>query len=147
MPAFGGPAMATTNPSRRRSPRSLCKHRRNVAFERPGNLQSRRYKILRHVSLIGKVDARLNERKRLDQLRPPVLGPVPQRPRHLPEGLAPLPLRLGHYQVGKAFHRSQIELAVFKGAAREFARLRGSQTVDLSKCRKDRRDDGVTACS
>src|SRR4029079_6854880 len=102
---------------------ALCKHRRNVAFERPRNLQGRRYKILRYVSLIGKVDARLNKSKRLDQLRPPVLGPVPQRSRHLSEGLAPLPLRLAYHQVGKPFHRGQIELAVFKGAAREFARL------------------------
>ena len=85
---------------------SRRQHRGNVVLERPCNLQRRRYKILRHVGLIGKIDARFDECERLDQLCPPVFRPIPQCPRHLPECLPTLPFGLGHHQIGKAFHRS-----------------------------------------
>ena len=52
-----------------------------------------------------------------------------------------MPFRLGHHQVGKAFHRGQIKLAVFKRAASEFARLRGRRPSICDKRRKYRRDD------
>src|SRR5262245_29045601 len=124
---------------------ALHQHRGNVALKQTSNLQRWRHKILRHVRLIRKIDACLNESKRLDQLRTPILRPVSQRSSHLPKGLAALPFRFGFNEVSKAFNRSQIELAILKSTTRELARLRRTQAIDLRECSKDRRNDGTAS--
>ena len=94
-------------------------------------VQRWRYKVLWHIGFIGKVDACFNEGKRLDQLRSPFLRTLAKCACHLAESLTALSFRFSHYKIGQALHRCQIELAVFKCAAREFTRLRRPQAVNL----------------
>ena len=78
---------------------------------------------------------RLDQRQRLDQPLPPGLGAVAEQALHLAERLPALALRLRRHQVGEAFHRGEIELAVLEGAAGELAGLGRAQALDASRAR------------
>ena len=97
------------------------------------HIQSRSDQLFRHVGLVGKIDTGLDQRQRLDQPPPPGLGAVAEQALHLPERLPPLPLRLGADQIGKAFNRCEVELAVLEGAAGELARLSRAQALDAAE--------------
>ena len=124
LPAFGGPAIATTSPSRSRSPRarpaSAC---RNLVAQLARDLQRRPDQVLRHIGLVGKIDPRLDQRQRLDQPRAPALGAVAEQALQLPKRLPALRLGFGADQIGQPLDRGEIELAVLEGAAGELARL------------------------
>src|SRR5215470_12869688 len=82
-PALGGPAMATTRPSRRRSPRRSSMSAAAISW-----------RSVRALARVGKIDARLDQRQRLDQPRPPRLGAPAQASGVLAVGLASLRLGL-----------------------------------------------------
>ena len=133
-PAFGGPAIATTSPSRRRSPRATIRDASAIiAAQLLRSMKGRTDQILRHISLVGKVDPRLDQRQRFDDLPPPRLGPVPDQTLELPERLPPLGRRLRGNEVGQAFDFGQIEAPVLEGAPRELARLSKPAALDAPK--------------
>ena len=101
--------------------------------------------IVRHVGLVGKVDAGFDQRQRLDEFLPPGLGAVTQRAGHLPIGLPALALGFRHYQIGEAFDGGEIELAVLEGAAGEFAGLGGAQILEAGEGGQRRRDHRAAA--
>ena len=72
-------------------------------------------------------------------------GTFAEKPFELPQRLAPLHLGLGVDQVGKTFDLGEIELAVFKAAPRELARLGWAQTIDARERVEQRRDDRLAA--
>ena len=88
---------------------------------------------------------RFDQRQRLNQLLPPGLGRRAERAFHLAQRLAPLALRFGRHQVGEAFDRGEIELAVLEGAAGEFAGLGRSQALDAAERVEHRGDHRAAA--
>ena len=94
------------------------------------NRQRRPDQILRHVRLVGKIDARLDQRQRLDQPRPPGLDAITEQALELGVGLTALRLGLGTDQIGEPLHRGEVEPAVLESAARELTRLRRPQSFD-----------------
>ena len=82
--------------------------------------------VLRHV-LVGKIDARLDQRQRLDQPAAPGIRPAAERAGKLPHRLRALRLGLGEHQIGEALDGGEIEPPVLERAPRELARLRGPQ--------------------
>ena len=80
LPAFGGPAIATTNPSRSRSPRPRPRVPPRSRRASSRAIFSAGPTVLRHIGLVGKIDARLDQRQRLDQPRAPVSARSPSRP-------------------------------------------------------------------
>ena len=132
MPAFGGPAMATTRPSRSRSPRPALGQRRcDLVAQLLRSMKRRTDQILRHIGLVGKIDPRLDQRQRFDQSPPPGLGPIADQTLELPKRLPPLRRRLGGDQIGKTLDRGEIEPAVLERAAGELARLGQPAPFDL----------------
>ena len=75
----------------------------------------------------------------------PGLGAVAEQALHLPERLAALAFGLGADQVGQAFDRGEVELAVLEGAAGEFAGFGRAQAVDAAKRRQRGRDHRAAA--
>ena len=124
-PTFTGPAMATTGPSRNRSPRrwssssapiSPCSSR---AISSAGATRSCGTSPSSGKSMIASTSASAAiSRVRHSSAR------SPNRPAKLPERLAPLGLGLRADQIGEALDPGEVELAVLEGAAREFAGLR-----------------------
>ena len=146
LPAFGGPAIATTRPSRSRSPRAGASQRfGDLVAKLARDLQRRPDQILRHIGLVGKIDPRLDQRQRLDQPRAPGLGAVAEQTLELAIGLPALRLGFGADQIGQALDRGEIELAVLEGAARELARLRRPQSLDAPERAEHRGDDRAAA--
>ena len=80
-------------------------------------------RLVADISLVGKIDRRLAQRLRLDQLRAPALVQPRQRPASLPPRLPRLRLGLRVHQVGYRLGLGQVDLAVLEGAPRELARL------------------------
>ncbi len=78
-----------------------------------------------HIALVGKIDAGLDQCRGLDNLCAPVPCFVAEQTLHLAERLAALPIGVGMNQIVQRFGFGEIELAVFKRAAGEFARLGG----------------------
>ena len=64
---------------------------------------------------------------------------------HLAERLPALALRFSRHQVGEAFHRGEIELAVLEGAAGELAGLGGLEAIDAAERSKHRGDHRAAA--
>ena len=65
---------------------------------------------------------------------------------HLTQRLAALAFGLGRDQIGEAFHRGEIELAVLEGAPGEFAGLGRAQALEARRRRcKHRGDHGAAA--
>ena len=117
----------------------------DLRIELARNRDRRRQQIFRHVPLVRKIDARFDQRQRLDQLLAPGVGLLAERAAHLTVGLPPLALCLGHDQVGKPLDGGEVELAVLEGAAGEFARLSRPQAFDTAERGQESRDDGAAA--
>ena len=113
----------------------LARSRRAIAAQQ---CQRRRDQILRHIGLVGKIDPRLDQRQRLDQPLAPGLGLVAEQALHLAKRLAALRLRLRADQVGEAFDRGQVELAVLERAAGELAGLGRAQPIDSGRAPRAR---------
>src|SRR6185437_5586784 len=92
-----------------------------------------------------KVDRRLDQRQRLNQPLAPGLGRHAKGALHLPERLPPLALRFRCHQVGEAFHRGQIELAVLESSPGELAGLGRAQALDVAEHVEHRGDHGEAA--
>ena len=138
--------MATVSPSRSRSPRRPSASAAAISrFQLARDAQRGREQILRHIGLVGKIDARFDQRQRLDQPLPPAFRRLGERALQLAQRLPPLAFGLRHDQVGEAFDRSQIELAVLEGAAGELASLGRAQAGQARKRSKRRRDHGAAA--
>ena len=76
---------------------------------------------------------------------PPGFGAIAEQALQLAIGLAALRLGLRHHQIGEAFDRGEIELAVLEGAARELAGLRRAQAFDACQRREHCRDHRAAA--
>ena len=124
LPTLGGPAIATTSPSRKAFALALCrKHLFDLGQQRPRLRKRRRDQFRRHIALVGKIDAGLDQRGSLDDLRAPVARSVAEHALQLTQRLAALPVSVGMDEIVEAFGFGEIELAVFKRAAGEFAGL------------------------
>ena len=146
LPAFGGPAIATTRPSRSRSPRAAPASASAISSRSSARDRQRRPdQILRHIGLVGKIDPRLDQRQRLDQPRPPGLGAIAEQALELAIGLTALRLGLGADQIGETLDRGEIEPAVLERAARELARLRRPQSFDPPERAEHRGDHRAAA--
>ncbi len=124
---------------------TVGQRRGNFRLQFARNYQRRRQQIVRHIGLVGKIDAGLDQRQRLDQPLPPGFRAAAEQAFHLAERLPALPLRLRHHQVGETFHRGEIELAVLEGAAGELARFRHPQAFDGCERRQHRGDHRAAA--
>ena len=93
-----------------------------------------RNQVVRHV-LVGKIDARLDQRQRLDQPAPPGVRAAAERAGKLAHRLRALRLGLGEHEVAKPLDGGEIEPPVGKRAARELARLRGPEARQLARAR------------
>ena len=89
-----------------------------------------RLQILRHIALVGEVEARLEQGQHLQHLLAPTLGGMSQLAAELAHGLAPLRLGLGIDEVGEALDLGEVHAAVEKGAAGELAGLRRAAILD-----------------
>ena len=146
LPAFGGPAMATTSPSRSRSPRPpSASAAHDLVVQRARRRERRAHEVLGHIGLVGKIDAGLDQRQRLDQPPPPRLGTVADQALELTKRLAALRRRLGRDQVRQALDRGEIELAVLERTARELARLGRPQALDATERIEHARNDSLAA--
>jgi len=120
--------MATTRPSRRRSPRPasdrMTQFRRAIAVR---HTKRRLDQIVRHIGLIGKI----NPAPRPAPMLRSAACATPRRDRRsvpeLPEGLTPLCRCFRSDEIGQAFHFSKIEAAILERTARELASLAGRQ--------------------
>ena len=134
--------MATTRPSRSRSPRVAPSQRFRYLVAKPArDLQRRPEQILRHIGLVGKINSRLHERQRFDQPRPPCLGAVAEQALELPIRLPALRFGLGANQIGQTLDGGEVEPAVLEGAARKLAGLCRPQSVDAAECAEHRGND------
>ena len=102
---------------------------RDLVAQARAAIQRRRHQILRHIGLVGKIDPRLDQRQRLDQPLAPGLGAIAEQALELAKRLAALRLGLGADQVGEAFDRGEVELAVLERAAGELAGLGRAQAL------------------
>ena len=137
LPAFGGPAIATTRPSRSRSPRAAPASASAISSRSSRAIVERRRR--------PDPPARRPRRKNRSAPRPApaprsaaarqVSARSPSRPLSCAERLPALRLGLGADQVGQALDRGQIELAVLERAAGELARLRRPQALDPRRAR------------
>ncbi len=118
---------------------------RDFTFQRGDPGQRRRDQFLGYIALVGEIDPRLDQRRRLDDPLPPTLSPGAERAFQLPQRLAPLPVGVGVDQVVEALGFCEIQLAVLKGAAGEFAGLGGPQSLQGTDCLKHRSQHGPTA--
>ncbi len=108
-------------------------------------LARRRDQFVRHVAFVGEIDPRLDQRRCLDDLSPPVFGALAQQSLELPQRLPPLRFGVGVDQVVEAFRFGQIELAVLECAARELARFRRAHAVDPAELFEERGEHGAAA--
>ena len=79
---------------------------------------------LRREVFVRKIDRRLEMRQEPHQAGAPAAVERAERAVHLTQRLTPLRLGFGGGQIGDRFGLGQVELAVEKSAASEFARLR-----------------------
>ena len=103
-----------------------------------------RNQVVRHI-LVGKIDARLDQRQRLDQPAPPGVRAAAERAGKLAHRLRALRLGLGEHEVAKPLDGGEIEPPVGKRAARELARLRGPEARQLAERGEHRRDHRAAA--
>ena len=136
LPAFGGPAMTTRKPSRRRSPRRSARCVDDGGEQLGDGRVSLHRGIGGDVGLVGEVEPRLGERLRLHQLLAPGLVERPRAAFGLRERLARLRLGLGSDEIGKAFDLGEIELPFSKarranspGSARRTPRSEASASI------------------
>src|SRR3569623_1241372 len=94
--------------------------------------QRRRHQLRRNIALGGEVDARFNQRHRLEDLLAPVLRAMAEQSLQLMQRLPPLPVGVGMNEIIETFGLGQIKLAVLERAARELAGLGWTQAFDFS---------------
>src|SRR4029077_9162120 len=80
--------------------------------------------------LVGKIDTGLDQRGGLNDLRAPVARSVAKHALQLTQRLATLPVGVCVDEIVEAFGFGEVELAVFKSTASEFARLCRPHIVD-----------------
>ena len=85
--------------------------------------QGRRDQFRRHVALVRKIDAGLDQCGRLDDLRAPIARPVAKQSLQLAQRLAPLPIGVGMDEIVETLGFGQIELAVLERAPGKFPGL------------------------
>ncbi len=100
----------------------------NLFKQFPRSMKCGRNQVLRDIRLVGKIDPRLDQRERADQLLPPGFGALPEQALKLPHRLRALRFGLGEHQIGKALDGGEIEPAVLERAAGELAGLGGPKT-------------------
>src|SRR5690348_11387179 len=81
----------------------------------------------RRQAFLRKIDRRFEARETMEKPASPRLRQPPQRAAELPERLAALGCGLGRDEIGDAFGRGEIELAIEEGPPREFAGLGEAQ--------------------
>ena len=134
LPAFGGPAIATTRPSRSRSPRpapasaSAISSRSSRAIVSAGPIKSSGTSASSEKSIRASTSASASISR-----APPGLGAIAEQALELAIGLPALRLGLGADQIGQALDRGEIEPAVLEGAARELAGLGRPQAFDAAE--------------
>jgi hypothetical protein len=94
------------------------------------HLEDLRFQVLRHIALIGEVEARFEQRQDLQHALAPALGGIPQPPPELEHGLSALRLGLGVDDVGEAFHLGKVHASVEKSPARELAGFRRAAVLN-----------------
>ncbi len=117
----------------------------DFGFQRRDLAQRRCDKLRRHVTLVGEIDPRLNQRRRLNDLLSPALGFYAEQTFQMPQRLTALTIGVGMNQIVETFGFGEIELAVLESAARELPRLCRTQAVDRTERIEHRRDDGSAA--
>ena len=123
--------MATTRPSRSRSPRRpSASDAGDLVTQLLRSMKRRTEQIFRHIGFVGKIDPRLDQGQRLDQSPPPRLGAVADQAFELTKGQAALRLRFGGDEIGQALDRREIEPAILEGAAGELAGLGRPAALD-----------------
>ena len=85
--------------------------------------ERRRDQLRRHIALIGKIDAGLDQRLRVDDLLAPVARAIAEQTFQLTQRLAALAIGVGVNEIVEAFSFGEVELAVLEGAARKLAGL------------------------
>ncbi len=105
----------------------------NLLNQLPRSMKRRLDKVFRHVGLVGKVDPRLDQRQRSDQLLAPALRLPAEHAGELPHRLRALRLGLGRHEVREALDGGQVEPTVLERAPRELARLRGTKARQLDE--------------
>ena len=97
------------------------------------------------IGLIGEVDRCLDQSGNLNQVRPPAVVKLRQRPARLTERLAALSLGFRVNEVGQPLDLRQIDLAVLERAAGEFTGLRRPAAGYRAQRIQYRGDDGPAA--
>ena len=114
-------------PSRNRSPRRLSARCDVDLCRKRAGLASNLSLDLGRQVLVGKIDRRLEMRQQSQQTRAPAAVERAKIAVELAQRLAPLRLGLGRDEIGDRLGLRQVELAVEKGAAGEFAGLGEAQ--------------------
>ncbi len=133
MPAFGGPASTTVNPSRNRSP--LGRSRRSPICL-PDRSNAQPYLVLsvvRHILLVGKVERRFEARQDLKKLFPPGLDLLAEPALELAQGLLALRFGLRVDQVGQALRSAEVHATVEERPPGEFAGIGSAAARDAVK--------------
>src|SRR5581483_9801705 len=116
---------------------ALCrKHFFDFAEQRFDLRERRRDQFAGHVTFVGEVDAGLDQRGSLDDLRPPVSRLLAKQTLEMAERLAALAIGVGMNEIVEAFGFGQIELAVLERAPRELAGLGRADILDSRQCRE-----------
>ena len=128
LPALGGPTIATAMPSRSRSPRwPSARCALDFVGQFGGLGRDPRLDLGRQV-LVGEIDRRFEMRQKAQQPLAPAAIELAERAVELAQRLAPLRLGFGGGEIGHRLGLGQVELAVQKSAAGEFAGLGEPQT-------------------
>ena len=113
---------------------SLCrKDFCNFVVQRFDRFYGRRPQFRGHIAFIGKIDAGLDQRRRLDDALAPVACAIAEQALQLPQRLAALAIRVGVNEIVEALGLGEIELAVLERAARELARLSRARIRNYAK--------------
>ncbi len=122
-------------------PPAVVKMGCNLARQHRQGIPGGAVDVFRQV-LVGEIDPGLDMGDGRDQPRPPALVNLPERPRRLIQGLAPLFRGFRRDQIGDGFGLGQVEPAIEEGAAGELPRLRRAQARDAAERRQHPLDHG-----
>jgi hypothetical protein len=98
-----------------------------------------------HVAFIGEIDASLNQRRRLDNLRTPVTNSVSEHTFQVTQCLAALPVRFGTNQIIKTLGFGEIQLAILERAAGKLPGLGGAYILESRERREQRRQHSTAS--
>ena len=117
----------------------------NLTAQLLRSIKRRANQIFRHISLVGKVDTRLNQRQSLDNLPPPSLRPVADQALELTERVTALRWRFRRDQVRQTLHLREVKPAILERPARELPRFGQPAVVDRAQSIQHGSDHRVTA--